>query len=260
VEQKDFSVTDEELDLLKKRNVDFLKRVKEAQVYKKGFDYSHKISYEERCDDLRVFLIHTFKYFKEFRKKYYETKMDNTYFDKIENELEIPAKEDSSGKEKSEKLSKKEIRIRKFEEFKRENFGVIKNQNLDSINKKNLEKFRKLRKMMEKFKETQLHVQPLIELCEKYRLNKEILKCLYHASHFALNRDYVKATDHYMQIAIGNNPWPIGVTMVGVQERAGRSRIFTHVIKRKQTILFFNNQIISMMTDKRNFLLGINGY
>lgn len=30
-----------------------------------------------------------------------------------------------------------------------------------------------------------------------------------------------------MELAIGNAPWPMGVTMVGIHERSGRSRIFS---------------------------------
>lgn len=226
------------MDLLKKRNLIFLKRVEEAQVMQKGFDYSYKVSYEERCDDLKVFLIHAFAIFEEYKEKFYKKGVVKTYFERLEDKKQeqpkkAPEPQISEDKFARDKIKKPETETDKFEAFKKKNFGEVKNLSLDVINKKNIEKFRKLKKMIEKFSETQLHIQPLIELCETYRLNKEILKCLYHASHFALNRDYVKATDHYMQIAIGNNPWPIGVTMVGVHERAGRSRIFTHVIKRK---------------------------
>ena len=38
-------------------------------------------------------------------------------------------------------------------------------------------------------------------------------------------RDYVRATDEYLAIAIGNAPWPMGVTMVSIHDRAGRQRI-----------------------------------
>jgi len=30
-----------------------------------------------------------------------------------------------------------------------------------------------------------------------------------------------------LELAIGNAPWPIGVTMVGIHERSGRARIFS---------------------------------
>ena len=40
-------------------------------------------------------------------------------------------------------------------------------------------------------------------------------------------REYVKAHDKYVELGIGNSPWPMGVTMIGIHERSGRSRIFT---------------------------------
>ncbi|XP_071393786.1 pre-mRNA-splicing factor 18 isoform X5 [Centroberyx affinis] len=44
---------------------------------------------------------------------------------------------------------------------------------------------------------------------------------------FMLEREYVKANDAYLQMAIGNAPWPIGVTMVGIHARTGREKIFS---------------------------------
>ena len=40
-----------------------------------------------------------------------------------------------------------------------------------------------------------------------------------------LNRDYLRANDAYLEMAIGNAPWPIGVTMVGIHARTGREKI-----------------------------------
>jgi pre-mRNA-splicing factor 18 len=36
-----------------------------------------------------------------------------------------------------------------------------------------------------------------------------------------------QANDAYLQMAIGNAPWPIGVTMVGIHARTGREKIFS---------------------------------
>ncbi|XP_065777214.1 pre-mRNA-splicing factor 18 isoform X3 [Muntiacus reevesi] len=36
-----------------------------------------------------------------------------------------------------------------------------------------------------------------------------------------------RANDAYLQMAIGNAPWPIGVTMVGIHARTGREKIFS---------------------------------
>lgn len=41
-------------------------------------------------------------------------------------------------------------------------------------------------------------------------------------------REYIKANDAYLRLSIGNAPWPIGVTMVGIHERSGREKIFSN--------------------------------
>jgi len=40
----------------------------------------------------------------------------------------------------------------------------------------------------------------------------------------------VEASSTYLQMAIGNAPWPIGVTMVGIHARTGREKIFSQQI------------------------------
>lgn len=45
-----------------------------------------------------------------------------------------------------------------------------------------------------------------------------------------MNRDYLAAMDHYIRMAIGNAPWPIGVTMVGIHERSAREKIYTNSV------------------------------
>jgi pre-mRNA-splicing factor 18 len=42
---------------------------------------------------------------------------------------------------------------------------------------------------------------------------------------FCEDREYAKAGDQYIQMAIGNAPWPIGVTSVGIHDRAARNKI-----------------------------------
>lgn len=45
--------------------------------------------------------------------------------------------------------------------------------------------------------------------------------------HYMQKREYRHANDSYLQLSIGNAPWPIGVTMVGIHERSGREKIFS---------------------------------
>lgn len=60
-----------------------------------------------------------------------------------------------------------------------------------------------------------------------------MLNKYYHISHYCLLKEYVLANDNYNDLAIGNAPWPIGVTMVGIHERSGRAKIFTSQIARR---------------------------
>lgn len=77
---------------------------------------------------------------------------------------------------------------------------------------------------------------------------------------------FVQANDAYLQMAIGNAPWPIGVTMVGIHARTGREKIFSkhvaHVLndetQRKYiqvSLLDYSLQILSRLTLKIKYKL-----
>lgn len=46
----------------------------------------------------------------------------------------------------------------------------------------------------------------------------------------ALQRDYIECSRAYMEMAIGNAPWPIGVTNAGIHARPARESIFSKQI------------------------------
>jgi len=64
-------------------------------------------------------------------------------------------------------------------------------------------------------------------------INKEILNNFYHACHFMMIGQFTYAGDRYLEIAIGNKAWPIGINVLGVHERTGKSRIFCSYILRE---------------------------
>lgn len=51
----------------------------------------------------------------------------------------------------------------------------------------------------------------------------EVVRC-------CMRRDYLAAVDNYIKLAIGNSPWPIGVTMVGIHERSAREKIYANSV------------------------------
>lgn len=48
------------------------------------------------------------------------------------------------------------------------------------------------------------------------------------------------AEEKYYALSIGDQPWPIGVTMVGIHERKGRAKIFS-----SQVLHVMNDPIIA---------------
>ncbi|XP_059485141.1 pre-mRNA-splicing factor 18 [Neocloeon triangulifer] len=75
------------------------------------------------------------------------------------------------------------------------------------------------------FKQTKLYLRPLFSKLKKGKLPDDISDSLTEIVKFLLDRNYLKANDCYLMMAIGNAPWPIGVTMVGIHARTGREKI-----------------------------------
>ncbi|XP_051725530.1 pre-mRNA-splicing factor 18 isoform X3 [Ctenopharyngodon idella] len=76
-------------------------------------------------------------------------------------------------------------------------------------------------------KQTESYLEPLFRKLRKKNLPADIKESITDIIKFLLEREYVKANDAYLQMAIGNAPWPIGVTMVGIHARTGREKIFS---------------------------------
>lgn len=77
------------------------------------------------------------------------------------------------------------------------------------------------------YTQTQTYLKPLIKGLKKRTLPEDIMGCLVEIVENCIACDYVKANDVYLQMAIGNAAWPIGVTMVGIHARTGREKIFS---------------------------------
>lgn len=75
--------------------------------------------------------------------------------------------------------------------------------------------------------QTQEYLKPLLRKLKSFTLPEDISDSLTEIVVHLLNRNYLKASDAYLQMAIGNAPWPIGVTMVGIHARTGREKIFS---------------------------------
>eukprot|EP00126_Sphaerothecum_destruens_P015099 Sdes_comp9015_c0_seq1m436 len=80
------------------------------------------------------------------------------------------------------------------------------------------------------YRQTLSYTSPFFDLLDKGLLDKSIVVFVVEIVKQLILREYVKANDAYLRMAIGNAPWPIGVTMVGIHARTGRERIFSNNI------------------------------
>ncbi|PSS06402.1 Pre-mRNA-splicing factor 18 like [Actinidia chinensis var. chinensis] len=80
------------------------------------------------------------------------------------------------------------------------------------------------------FKQCARYLNPLFKLCRKKVLPDDIRQALLLMVNCCMKRDYLAAMDRYIKLAIGNAPWPIGVTMVGIHERSAREKIYTNSV------------------------------
>merc|ERR1712227_593497 len=73
--------------------------------------------------------------------------------------------------------------------------------------------------------QTVSYIKPLFRQLKRKSLPPEILSCIADVIRHMLDRHYLKANDAYLEMAIGNAPWPIGCTMVGIHARTGREKV-----------------------------------
>lgn len=98
----------------------------------------------------------------------------------------------------------------------------------EDLNKRSMEEKRSFRGKMDSatHSQTLAYIKPLFRKLKRKDLSSDILECLADIIRQLLDRHYIKANDAYLEMAIGNAPWPIGVTMVGIHARTGREKIF----------------------------------
>ncbi|KZW02869.1 Prp18-domain-containing protein [Exidia glandulosa HHB12029] len=69
------------------------------------------------------------------------------------------------------------------------------------------------------------YLKPLFKILRSRSLAPDMLLRISEIVHHMQKRQYQRANDSYLRLSIGNAPWPIGVTMVGIHERSAREKI-----------------------------------
>ena len=69
------------------------------------------------------------------------------------------------------------------------------------------------------------YLKPLFKILRNKSLDRDVLTLLGEIILHAQSKHYQDANDAYLRLSIGNAPWPIGVTMVGIHDRSAREKI-----------------------------------
>jgi len=71
------------------------------------------------------------------------------------------------------------------------------------------------------------YLRPFFKSLRQKALEPDVLMRITEIAELMIKREHMAASDAYLKLSIGNAPWPIGVTMVGIHERSGREKIFS---------------------------------
>ncbi|KAF9154259.1 mRNA splicing protein prp18 [Linnemannia schmuckeri] len=71
------------------------------------------------------------------------------------------------------------------------------------------------------------YLKPFFKSLRQKSLEPDVLMRITEIAELMIKREHMAANDAYLKLSIGNAPWPIGVTMVGIHERSGREKIFS---------------------------------
>lgn len=154
------------------------------------------------------------------RKKMHDVKIEEINL--TEEQLKNMAKELGRKKEQKEVDSKI---IVQFLKYILEIWGKSLNARPDDVKSKTSGRI-----SAAMYTQTTNYLKPLFKQLTKNKIADDILKHLTNICKFMIERDYVQANSAYLEMAIGNSPWPIGVTMVGIHARTGREKIFAQNI------------------------------
>ncbi|CAL1545803.1 unnamed protein product [Lymnaea stagnalis] len=78
--------------------------------------------------------------------------------------------------------------------------------------------------------QTVSYLKPLFRKLKYKDVDEGLLESIVEIVQYMMDKNYIKANDSYLEMAIGNAPWPIGVTMVGIHARTGREKISSRYV------------------------------
>ena len=81
------------------------------------------------------------------------------------------------------------------------------------------------RQMTAAHQQAKRHMRPFFRQLRTREMPFDVLGAMVEITSYMQVREYVKAHDAYIRCAIGNAPWPMGITGTGIHERQGRQHL-----------------------------------
>lgn len=105
---------------------------------------------------------------------------------------------------------------------------ILSRWNNDLNNRTLEEKMHPIGKLQtSKHRQTVEYMKPLLNNLKKNSVNNDIRCHLVNITRLVLlEHDYIQANNAYMELSIGNAPWPVGVTRSGIHQRPGSSKAY----------------------------------
>ncbi|VDK83966.1 unnamed protein product [Dibothriocephalus latus] len=75
------------------------------------------------------------------------------------------------------------------------------------------------------YNQTLEYIKPLFKRLKTKRCQDDILDSLVKIVVLLMDRNHIKANDAFLELAIGNAPWPLGVTSHGIHSRTAQEKI-----------------------------------
>ncbi|KAJ1964322.1 hypothetical protein GGI12_001492 [Dipsacomyces acuminosporus] len=74
------------------------------------------------------------------------------------------------------------------------------------------------------------YLKPFFRSLKQRKFEADVIARVTEIARNMLDKEYMKANDAYLQLSVGNAPWPVGVTQVGIHARAARENIFANKV------------------------------
>eukprot|EP00948_MAST-09A_sp_MAST-9A-sp1_P001372 g1372.t1 len=115
-----------------------------------------------------------------------------------------------------------------FRKLLQEQANALREEYRDEITA--AQKSMKVKFAMKQYKQCADYIAPFFRQCKEGNIDLSILRGVRNICYWLQHRNYIQAGDEYIQLSIGNAPWPIGVTQSGIHARAGQRRIHSNQI------------------------------